>query len=227
MMSARIAGYRTIIKESHLITAELLKSVLERSILEANAHYEMLTGGEWLSDRGVESIVAYHVSKAIKDVLPKSHYVIPEVTVNQIEKKLSVSLKGRRSTHFRKGNRIDVVLTNNANKPFGVVELKRDRFTSIWKKDADRVVYLVKTLDHIKIGAFAVFIGEKERQSGKSFIHDNMPDVTTYLAALGDVFRDRKIHCLELNHVTDGVRRVKPWTGTHRRAVAGFILRKS
>jgi hypothetical protein len=162
MMRARIAGYPTIVfREFHLISAKQLKSVLECSIVEANTHYEMLTGGEWLSDRGVESIVAYHVSKAIKDVLPKNQYVVPEVTVNQIEKKLSVSLKGRRSIHFRKGNRIDVVLTNSAGKPFGVIELKRDRFTSTWKKDADRVVYLLKTLDDIRIGAFAVFIGER------------------------------------------------------------------
>jgi hypothetical protein len=218
-------------EESQLISAKQLKSVLECSILDANVHYEMLTGGEWLSDRGVESVVAYHVSKAIKEILPKSQYVILEGTVKQIEEGgLGVPLKGRRSIHFRKGNRIDVVLTNNVYKPFGVIELKRDRFTSNWKKDADRVVYLMRRLDYIKIGAFAVFIGEQERKSGKSFIDDNMPDVTAYLNALNDEFRDRKIHCVELNRVTGNVKRMlsgKPSKGLHRHAVAGFVLRKN
>jgi hypothetical protein len=214
-----------------MISAKQLKKVLEHSIVEANAEYEILTGGEWLSDRGVESVVAYHVSMAVKNVLPKNHHVIPEGSVRQIQNGgLGVTLKGRKSTHLRAGNRIDIVLTNNAYKPFGVIELKRDRFTRNWKKDADRIVYLIKKLDYIRIGAFAVFIAEKERKSGKSFIGDNMPDVTAYLKALRNELQDRKIQCVELGRVTGGVRRItsgKPLEGLYRHAVAGFVLRKS
>jgi hypothetical protein len=213
-----------------VISAKRLKEVLERSVVDANQHYEMLTGGEWMSERGVESVMAYHVGKAIKEALPNSHFVIPEGTIKQIENgSTNAPLKGRRSNHLKKGNRIDIVLTNNSYTPFGVIELKRDRFTYNWKRDADRVVYLMRAFDCIKIGAFAVFIGEEERKSRKSFIDDNMPDVTAYLDALKDDFCDRDIRHIQLDHVASGVRRMssgRPLKGSHRYAVAGFVLQK-
>src|ERR1700688_4519068 len=119
------------------LSVSQIKKVLLTSIQEANKHYYKMSGGEWITDRGVESFLAYHVSKAFKDLVRSQGHVMVEISMKELFQKLQKNgtLRGRKNPHFKLGNRIDVVVTDKSHEPFGVIELKRDTFVGNWVRD--------------------------------------------------------------------------------------------
>ena len=141
-----------------------IQEAIVSSIKEANREYSRLTGNvEWITDRGVESFLAYFVGRKLKKLVGDSRgNVFIEVSMKELKEHLKGrKIIGRPGKHFFAGNRVDVVMTDKNFHVVGVVELKRNDFISGWKRDIERVAAVVRRAG-VKFGCFAVFLSEDE-----------------------------------------------------------------
>jgi hypothetical protein len=160
----------------------MIERTLISSIKYANSEYARLTGGdEWISDRGVESYLAYFVGREFKKLAsPLGGKIFLEVSIASLEDDgfRGKKILGRRGRHLNRKNRIDVVLANKKSKPIGVIELKRDQlWSSGWKSDIDRIASLVARTP-VRFGAFGLFLSERE-ESGH--ICGSLNDLENYV----------------------------------------------
>jgi hypothetical protein len=151
-------------------TPRQIEDCIVRAIKSANRAYENLSGGEWVSQRGVESFVAYFVATALaKNFVPRERYaVLMEVSINELERKYvhGKPLRGRRGKGRYKGNRVDIVVIERIDEKWhavGLVELKRNEFFSQWGSDVKRVSGLIRRYgpsSYLQWGCFAAFACE-------------------------------------------------------------------
>jgi hypothetical protein len=199
------------------LSVSQIRNALLTSMSEANEHYSKMTGGEWITERGVESFLAYYVSNAFKNLMGSDGYVTVEMSM----KELRNALENKKDSHFKSGERIDVVVTDNSHKPFGVVELKRDEFVGNWEKDADRILAIMRDFSEIEFGAFAVFMSEGRDEA---WLDEKLQDIRDHVkerkkGAIGSVVFT---HFEKTSSWIDGAWNGESWSG--RYSVAGVIL---
>lgn len=208
-----------------MLSVAQIKKVLLTSICEANDYYYQMSGGEWITDRGVESFLAYHVSRAFKTRVGSRGHVMVEISMRELLDQVG-SLKGRSNLHFKAGNRIDVVITDRSHQPIGVVELKRNVFTKHWLRDADRISTIMRRLPRVRFGAFAVLMAESK---GDTWLNEQLEAIRSHVkkknkgASEGIVFTAfEKTSAWE-----SGKWQNKPWDKPGRYSIAGFIISRS
>lgn len=162
------------------ITPGLVEKYLTIALKRANKTYCKLSGGEWVSQRGVESFLAYFVAQPFQKFFSSSKAcVLLEVSQKDLYDKYLPGVKSPRKRKSKgwSSNRFDVVVLRKdglKRSALGVVELKRDEFGSGWEKDIKRLASIVmhcrktkRTNTEFQFGCFAAFVAEESNNDKK------------------------------------------------------------
>jgi hypothetical protein len=185
-------------------------------LVEGNTRYHKLSG-EYVTDRGVESFLAYFVAQRFKRFFsPKKTCIRLEVSQSQLEKYYIGATK--LSRRFSQRGRFDIVVLGKAGEDgldlsaIGIIELKREQgYPGGYKKDIKRLASIVRdcrTNEKFQFGCFAGVQCEeqgtkhgeqikKERSLWTSFMQrtaDQMDIQVKPFSPLNDRFKPDKIN---------------------------------
>jgi hypothetical protein len=146
-------------------------------LVEGNRRYYKLSGGEYLTDRGVESFLAYFVAQPFQKFFSaKDTCILLEVSRGEFAKNYIREMK--LSGPPASGSRFDIVLLRKSGKDglerdaFGVIELKREdpeEYPRGYRKDIKRLASIVgdcRTNKDFQFGCFAGVVCEKREDNG-------------------------------------------------------------
>jgi len=152
------------------IKKKIIRELICQAIKDANQIYENWSGGAWLHEYGVESLLAYQIAHSIyentRDVAPLPYITLEEpfktfITCCQAAQKpgpLPKILKGNR--------RADIVIWQNYMQPWGVVEVKRCWTDDLCCHDLERLQAIMERYGPenggtISFCCLAVFVHKK------------------------------------------------------------------
>lgn len=173
----------------NLSAAEVERCVVS-GVKAANAAYEKISN-EWVSDRGVESLVAYFVARQLHREFSKKGRVnvVLEASIREMEKHYleKRKIKGFRGRYLSPRNRIDITLLRRISaqdwNALGFIELKRNCDFDGWKNDVKRVAAIVHRCGggDLQFGCFAAF--GHERQGKGEWLVATEKDVLRFMRA--------------------------------------------
>ena len=143
-------------------------------LVKGNQRYHKLSG-EYVTDRGVESFLAYFVAQPFRRFFSaKKSCVLLEVSRSELEKKYVGATK--LSRRFSPRGRFDIVFLGKAGQDgldhaaIGIIELKREQgYASGYEKDIKRLASIVgdfRTNKMFQFGCFAGVVSEKRKDKG-------------------------------------------------------------
>lgn len=144
---------------------------------EANERYCELSGGEWITTRGVESFLAYFVARPFARFFSsKKVSILLEVSKAQLEKNYLRQLRLSGGGDGR--SRFDLVLLERDGlyrHAVGVIELKREDpeiYPSGYSKDIKRMAAIVGDCQNLPSFQFSCFAGFVSERKGKKRIEN-------------------------------------------------------
>lgn len=133
--------------------------------MDANNEHEKWSGGNWVGECGIESLLVVHIAKQIyadiRDDNPR-----PYLTLEQLFSKLvgSAPPKPGRPPNILRGNkRADIVVWKNSKRPYAVIEVKRRWITDYCLKDIDRLRAIKHHCRTIEFACLAVSLQQKPK----------------------------------------------------------------
>ncbi|HZT26197.1 MAG TPA: hypothetical protein VFA57_10880 [Pseudolabrys sp.] len=148
------------------IRPEQAENFVINALKRANRVYCKLSGGEWVTGRGVESFLGYFVAQPfLKFYRSKDVFVTLEATQSEFKKEFAPKLRwGKKKSR----GRFDIVLwSKRGTKKYAlaVIELKREHHSyGGYKKDIKRVASVVadcqKAGAGLQFGCFAACVSE-------------------------------------------------------------------
>tara|TARA_R100000365_G_C2728046_1_gene58892 strand:- start:425 stop:952 length:528 start_codon:yes stop_codon:yes gene_type:complete len=122
--------------------------------------------GEWIDERGVESFMSGYVAQRIKEnLIIDPSWVLFEVSFKEFFELYCSRFVGNQGIFAESRSRFDLVALDEDEQAFGVVELKRSRWSSAWDRDVQRVKAFSRRSAgqaDVNFGAFAAFVSESE-----------------------------------------------------------------
>ena len=120
----------------------------------ANRNYEDWSNGAWVTDSGVEGLLAASIAQAVHECQTEDESLLMELSFGDIEALSGANaMRGPRPVNFSVANRADIVLLNRVRKPICIIEVKRSWNRKHCLNDLDRVYNFVRRLSHSKSGS--------------------------------------------------------------------------
>jgi len=190
-----------------LTKEQAIKTVLA-SIIEANKKQAEMSGGWWLTDAGVESIIQYVCAQRMHKVLQKQNgggNVYLECNMAEVLNDSAAQKQpGRIPKNIDGSKRIDIVVSDANGNPIIPIEIKKNTSDPGFIKDAERIFTLLSRADTQKKGslkygiicAFSHGNGNTDEIAQKR-LNDKIVNTKKRLKAS---FPDE---CFELHHTTE------------------------
>ena len=146
---------------------QIVESIHKGSI-KANTRYEVWSRGLWLTDSGVEGLMAAGIAEALGRQLGRRQSLMMEQTFRNIAQwSRAAPRPGVRPATLRDTNRADIVLFNGRNRPTCIIEVKRKWGTKSCLHDLSRIRDLTRRNSFVhggslRRGFLAMIIAESE-----------------------------------------------------------------
>ncbi|MCY3671174.1 MAG: hypothetical protein OXH14_08840 [Alphaproteobacteria bacterium] len=136
------------------ITKGQIIEAIHEGTAVANRRYEDWSNGWWVTDAGVEGLMAASIAEAIHQRQTQQDSLMMEMAFGDIEALSEAQpRRGPRPAALRRTNRADIVLLNGRDRPTCIIEVKRSWNRDVCLKDLDRIHGLTQRLSHRNQGS--------------------------------------------------------------------------
>lgn len=150
------------------IERRMIVDAVVKGITAANTKYEKMSGGNWLTDAGVEGYMVARVAEMLHNALGANGILLLEARFDAMIRKQSGTspLPGPHQEVVQGTQRADITLFDQQRKPTHVVEVKRVWDKNPCCKDIKRLLGLLDACGgqadgSLKLGLLGLLIAEK------------------------------------------------------------------
>ena len=125
--------------------SEQVKTAIFKGIRDAFDRYKEWSGGDWITEQGVEGMAQVHIASAISKVRNSSASTVKlEVKFDELQDRSAAKGSGNRPKEISKSYRADLAVFDRRKKPTSVIEIKRKWMKEGCVKDLKRLAAVIK-----------------------------------------------------------------------------------
>lgn len=163
------------------MTREELIAAVHKGAHKANRLYCEWSGGDWITDYGVEGLMVCEIARTIQGIR-SSGYLTMEESFQAMKDWSGNSTLGRKPKCLDGSKRVDIALWNSKELVTHVIEVKR-HWNQACYGDLDRICALQSKLESVQCGLFVLFVVVKgEADKLNEALEDHEDTFREYLA---------------------------------------------